>query len=347
MSSNKILPPVYIDPPSITYYEDRLFDIKNTILNRDDSLLPYYQIREAFQALGSSVHTADVLPSEKIIGGCDYYSLGVLKNYKKLTERQDVRLRAFVIFEPPVVQPELYAALPYLTEHFEKVYIHNINGDGYSLRNVDTYKLTKLYWPQPRLKVIDPYWNNSDRVKKIVVINGNHIPTNFTNELYSKRIEVMAALASTGKIDLYGRGWGKWWSRASMWMPYWTNRRSLMSIYRGECKSKYATLSKYCFSLCFENMKMQGYITEKIFDCFYAGTIPIYLGAPDVSELIPKTAYIDCRQFHNWDLLLQYIENLSDYEIDFYKKSGRDFIQNNLNHKYSKSLWSIFNLNYE
>ena len=35
-------------------------------------------------------------------------------------------------------------------------------------------------------------------------------------------------------------------------------------------------------------MEMKGYISEKIFDCFYSGTIPIYLGAKDVKTIFPK-----------------------------------------------------------
>lgn len=344
MTFKKISSNIYIDPPSIAYYQDQLFDINNTILNRDDSLLPYHQVRELLQASGSTVHTADLMPSDKILAGCDYYSLGVLRNFNKIKLRKDVRLRAFVIFEPPVVDPKLYAALPELTESFEKVYIHNTDGDGYSLKDVDTSKLVKLYWPQPRPTVIEPYWRKLDRMKKIVVINGNHIPKESFNELYSKRIEAMAELAPTGKIDLYGRGWDKWWSRTSMWMPYWANRRTLMSIYRGPCESKYEILSQYSFSLCFENMKMQGYVTEKIFDCFYAGTIPIYLGASDIDELIPRSAYIDCRQFQSLNILLQYIENLSNHEIEVLKQAGRNFIEGASNQKYIKSLFSIFNL---
>lgn len=40
---------------------------------------------------------------------------------------------------------------------------------------------------------------------------------------------------------------------------------------------------------------MTGYMTKKLFDCLYVGTIPLHLGAPDISSLIPPEAYIDCR----------------------------------------------------
>ena len=40
-----------------------------------------------------------------------------------------------------------------------------------------------------------------------------------------------------------------------------------------------------------------GYISEKIFDCFFAGTVPLYLGAPDIEDYIPADTFIDLRQF--------------------------------------------------
>ena len=332
----------YVDPPSPAYYEDKLFDTSNATLNRDDSLVPYARVRQAFRAAGKDLRTADYLmkaPAGESIS--NYYSLGVLDNYKALLQRTDVRLKAFVIFEPPVVDPRLYKALPELTAAFERVYVHNTTGDGYSLEGVDASRLRQLYWPQPRDKVIEQHWERTGRLDRIVVINGNHIPRKVPNELYSKRIEAMAALASLGVVDLYGRGWAKWWSRASMWLPYWKNRRTLMSIYKGACDSKYAVLSHYKFSLCFENMAMAGYVTEKIFDCFYAGAIPIYLGAPDISLLIPADAYVDCRKFSSPREMWHEISMLSQSQVNSIKDAGRAYLNSQDFARYHDSLLSM------
>lgn len=334
----------YIDPPSPAYYADKLFDTADPLLNRDDSLLPYAQLRETLEKRGDTVHTADLMATASSGGRRDYYSFGVLSNFGALKGRKDVTLRAFVIFEPPVVEPRLYRALPELTAAFEHVYVHNVHGDGYALQGVDTSKLRKLYWPQPRRDVIEPYWTNGERLRRLVVINGNHRPQKVPHELYSKRIEAMAALAPAGCIDLYGRGWTKWWSRTSMWLPYWKNRRALMSIYKGSCESKYEVLSRYLFSLCFENMAMQGYVTEKIFDCFYAGTIPLYLGASDIQDLIPESAYIDCRKFSTWQALWEYVESLSEESIQAMRLSGREWVRGSGALKYRDSLFFVFDI---
>ena len=333
---------VYIDPPSPAYYADRLFDTSDPVLNRDDSLLPYAQLRETLNARGDVVHTADLLATSPAQERREYYSFGVLDNFREMRARDDVTLRAFVIFEPPVVEPRLYQALPELTAAFERVYIHNVHGDGYALHGVDVSKLRKLYWPQPRRDVIESCWENQIRRRRLVVINGNHRPQKVPTELYSKRIEAMAALAPTNSIDLYGRGWDKWWSRASMWLPYWRRRRALMSIYKGACESKYEVLSRYQFSLCFENMAMRGYVTEKIFDCFYAGTIPLYLGATDIQDLIPEDAYVDCRKFPTWRAMLDYVEAMPEETIQIMRQNGKNFIRGAGGRQYSDSLLSVF-----
>lgn len=335
---------IYIDPPSSAYYEDKLFDTSNEVLNRDDTLVPFLELQIKKNEQGIDVHTADFLLNQDYIeGGGDYYSLGVLDNYKALVNRDDIHLKAFVIFEPPVVDPTLYKALPDLTAAFDQVYVHNIIGDGYSLDGVDTTKLRQLFWPQPRHEVIEKFWERTDRKDRIVVINGNHIPRRVPNELYSKRIEAMASLAKLGVVDLYGRGWNKWWSRASMWLPYWKHRKALMSIYKGACESKYEVLSQYKFSLCFENMAMSGYVTEKIFDCLYAGVVPLYLGAPDIKDLIPADVYIDCREFSSWQEMYSVIEKISPEEIQRMRKNGKLFVSSKKGAKYYNSLTNIFN----
>ena len=343
MSSANSTNEVFIDPSSKAYYENRLFDSENKILNRDDTLAPFIRLWESEREKGSSLQTADRLPQDENPNRVvDYYSLGVLDNFKRLSLRPDVRLRAFIIFEPPIVDPRLYAALPELTALFERVYVHNTVGDGYSLSNVQQSKLRKLYWPQPRKEVVSPYWERDGRQNRIVVINGNHRPAQRNGELYSKRIEAMVALMKHGAVDLYGRGWERWWSRASMWLPYWLNRSKLMSIYKGSCSSKYEVLSQYRFCLCFENMAIQGYVTEKIFDCFYAGVIPLYLGATDIESLIPDGAYIDCRKFDSFDQLWTFLKGLSEQEIYAIKHAGRAFLESDAGLRYFDSLNQIF-----
>jgi hypothetical protein len=89
-------------------------------------------------------------------------------------------------------------------------------------------------------------------------------------------------------------------------------------------------------------MAMEGYVTEKIFDCFYAGTIPIYLGAKDITNLIPPTTFIDCRKFQSWKDVHDYLIKMPALEIQSIREAGREFIQSEQGLKYYASLITIF-----
>ncbi|WP_018294668.1 glycosyltransferase family 10 domain-containing protein [Mariprofundus ferrooxydans] len=323
---------VYIDPPSRAFYENRFFT--DSELNRDECLRPYIHLKDTLGKQGVEVNTFDLW--DKNSGPIEYYSFGMLDHLDALAVNSDVSMKSFYIFEPPVVDPSIYQALPKLTSMFEQVYVHNIQGDGYSLNGVDQTRLRKLYWPQPFNHVVEPFWSNVERERRVVVINGNHKPVSRDGELYSKRIEAMIHLSEHGCVDLYGHGWERWWSRSSMWMPYWKNRQGLLSIYKGPCRSKFEVLSRYDFCLCFENMAMDGYMTEKMFDCLYAGCVPIYCGAANVADYVDCGAYIDVAKFHTWDELVSYIQDVPQSEIEVMKQRGKRFLE-------SKGMYPFYN----
>ena len=243
--------------------------------------------------------------------------------------------------EPPVVANYLYKKLPEITKLFKNIYLHNIDGDGYSLQNVDKNKIKKFYWPIPYKNIIDKIWSNDSRSSNYVMINGNNKPTAFINELYSKRIEVLISLSKLSKVDLFGHGWKNWWSKRSWWYPYIKNYSRLIHLYRGYCNNKFEVLKNYNFCLCFENMEMKGYISEKIFDCFYAGTIPIYLGAKDINKYIPEETFIDFRRFENISDLNNFIKKMNKNEIMKFKKNSKDFILSNGAKKFYNSFDDI------
>ena len=82
------------------------------------------------------------------------------------------------------------------------------------------------------------------------------------------------------------------------------------SVYRGPAASKAETLGRYAFALCFENAKPRGWVTEKIFDCFFAGTVPVYWGAPEITDHVPAECFIDMRRFADYAALRAYLRSL-------------------------------------
>lgn len=319
---------IFIEPSSEHFAQDRLFDVGNESLNRDGTLLPFFRLKQYFEENGVPVHTADYLRSNEFCAQENHYwSLGVCSGYQSFLGRRDVRLKGFVLMEPPLVKPKMYGLLPELTSCFDAVYVHNIHGDGYSLRNVDRKKLRTFHWPQPYAEEVEPHWSRGGRLNKLVVVAGHHHSKFRKPEYYSKRIEAVGALADLDAIDLFGRGWDRWWAKESVWWPYWRHRSALMKAYRGSCASKLEVLSRYRFSLCYENMPMAGYLTEKIFDCLYAGTVPVYLGAPDIAELLPSDAYVDMREFPDYDSMLEAVRSMSDARWQEMREAGRAFLR--------------------
>jgi hypothetical protein len=73
-------------------------------------------------------------------------------------------------------------------------------------------------------------------------------------------------------------------------------------------QSKLAAMRNFTYTLSFENAIEPDYVTEKFFDPFLAGTIPIYLGAPNVEEFAPgNDCYIDASRFPDPATLAQFL----------------------------------------
>jgi len=80
---------------------------------------------------------------------------------------------------------------------------------------------------------------------------------------------------------------------------------------RGE-KTKLEIIARYKFNLAFENAIEEDYVTEKFFEPLIAGTVPVYLGAPNVEEFAPgDCCYIDVRKFPDPRDLAEYLSFLA------------------------------------
>lgn len=101
----------------------------------------------------------------------------------------------------------------------------------------------------------------------------------------------------------------------------------------GSCYGKYQETNNRCngcfqglgliknysnckFVLAMENSIGNGYVTEKIVNAFYSGAIPIYWGSPNINDLFNKDAFINVNDFKNIDECIDYINNLSDDDIN-------------------------------
>lgn len=89
---------------------------------------------------------------------------------------------------------------------------------------------------------------------------------------------------------------------------------------------KLKVLDKYRFNLCFENAYHElwswDYVSEKITDCFKAKCVPIYWGAYNIEERIPKDLYVDYREFKDVNKLAEHLNSISKEQyIDMTEKA--------------------------
>ncbi len=96
----------------------------------------------------------------------------------------------------------------------------------------------------------------------------------------SGRTDFLREMARYVPIDFYGRLF---------------NNRQLAED-RG-LESKLAAVARYPFCIAFENSISADYVTEKVFDALRAGSVPVYLGAPNVKAFVPEGSIIDAADF--------------------------------------------------
>ena len=311
---------VWIDPFSEVYLGNNLFGY-DKLFNRDDCLSPYRHLKTYCDERDINLNTIDLWKDN------DYENIYVAFNHRKNTALENNKFKKKILFqfEPPVVHPYVYKNIDYLTSIYDEIFL---------ICKVDNIKCHYFYYPQSSDGIIPEYWDNANRIF-LTMINSNKKPRSSHKELYSERIKVVRFFGKTNDIDLYGFGWDK-----RPYFPYWFYESALQKVYKGSVESKYPVLSKYNFAISFENCIMPGYITDRIFDCFFAGTIPVYGGAPDIEEYVPKECFIDMRDFKDYSELKLFLKSITKSEIESYKENARKYLESEQFEPYTKEYFA-------
>jgi hypothetical protein len=131
-------------------------------------------------------------------------------------------------------------------------------------------------------------------------------------EIYSEREKTIRFFENKeGEFDLYG----KWWEKRKY------------KNWRGTVPDKLATLKNYQFCICYENTRdVKGYVTEKIFDCFATGTVPVYWGAENIEEYVPSDCFIDRRKFKDNEEMYRFLKSVTKEEYQSYVERARLYL---------------------
>ena len=55
--------------------------------------------------------------------------------------------------------------------------------------------------------------------------------------------------------------------------------------------------------------------------------IPVYLGAPDIEEFVPADAFVNVRDYKDWDSLFNKIKDITETEAIEMINKGREFLE--------------------
>ena len=184
------------------------------------------------------------------------------------------------------------------------------------------------------------------------IINANKaFPKGVNGDLYKERINVIRWYEKyfPNKFSLYGLGWNKP-SPAFTFTEKIVRRFKRLatqifglkpfSSYAGETADKASVYRRAKFAYCYENVAdLPDYISEKIFDCFLAGCVPIYWGSHTISDHIPTSCYIDRRKFKNMAELHQFLETINESEYLKYQENIKQYLGSNAAKKFDTSYY--------
>lgn len=304
------------------YYQgNRQFDI-NDPANRDDCLYGFFLLKEMLKKENVDLSTQDINPpaeSRLII----YNEMPKKKEMLKDNDTIKNKKNYLLIFESELIRPDNWN----LRRHkdFDKIFTWN---DDF----VDNNKYFKMNFPNRILYSPDNF--SIKRKKKLCTMIAGNKHRSHPLELYSERVKTIRWFERNhpDDFDLFGIGWQRTLGKKNQVVNY---LKSLMGTtkpafpsYRGAVRSKMEVLPNYKFAICYENARnITGYITEKIFDCFFSGSVPIYWGEPNIGKTIPKETFICREDFENHEALYRYMTQMPIEEYESYLHAISDFLK--------------------
>ncbi|MFP4403812.1 MAG: glycosyltransferase family 10 domain-containing protein [Candidatus Woesearchaeota archaeon] len=300
---------------------NKLLD-NNEIFNykKRNNLTKVYLLKKELEKKGFDVATSDIIkPKESEIHL--YFCMPF-----KMPKKKNISKSYIVLGEPKLVVPRNFEKKYY--KYFNKIFTWKDS----LVNNKKFFKINYSFKFPKKIIYKVPF----EKKKNFTLIAGNKFSLSKL-ELYSKRLELIKWFEKNGKngdFEFYGYGWNKGSQLISERFGFLNRGLKLFDFlrskkfknYKGSVDDKFKTLSKYKFNFAFENSIEEGYVTEKIFDSFFAGTVPIYLGTKNISKSIPKSCYIDYSEFNSIEEMYKTLKSMSKKEYNQYIKNIENYI---------------------
>ena len=314
----------------VSFAQNRLFDASAYSIGEDLGY-PMIHLKNQLEKLGYAVETLDMdkpenyekiifldVPDPKICC-CDISKIPTEKKYLILVECQ--------LISPPNGNHKKHFG-------YNKVFYYN---DDY----VHRYGYIKLNLPN---KLKTPLSMPFREKKFCTLIAGNKSAFQ-RGELYNQRLKTINYFEKEHPADFefYGTGWdghrfyGPRIVRVLNRVPYLNKILTRThKCYKGQVDKKLDVLKQYKFAICYENSCIfPGYITEKLWDCFFAGVVPIYWGAPNITNYVPENCFIDRRKFKDNTEMYNFLQQITVEQYVVYLENIKSFLKTESARKFS------------
>lgn len=270
---------------------------------RDGCNVPFLRMKQEFERRGDSFDTIDLYDSLEEV---DYFLFFEFDwNWlEKVVKAGGEKRMIYCNAEPPVVNP-INSPQGYQTIFKYFPYVLTWNHEWIDNKRIFRRNI--------------PYCFNEDfgnipfeERKLLTSISGNK-SSNHPDELYSEREKVITFFEThyPKDFDFYGTKWDK----------------EKHPGYLGRVEKKVETYHKYRFAVCFENMKnISDYVTEKMLDCLTSGIVPVYAGAKNITDYVPKECFVDYFQFQNMQELADFLFSIDEETYYGYLKAAKEYI---------------------
>jgi alpha(1,3/1,4) fucosyltransferase len=285
-----------------------LFEVTDGLSAIDPRCRPFRQLRSVLNRLGYTVRETQTLADLE-----DPHTIVVFDVRPDELERLAAYpsdILSLVLWRDPISNPFNFDVEYH--RRFERIY---------TWRNdlVDNVRYFKLPFPflRPMIDDLVPF---EDR--KLCTLVASNRYSDHPDELYSEERKVAEFFteAAGDSFDVFGWGWDPT-----------LDRRSGETV-----PGRVGCLKRHRFSFCYETVKgWPGFVTGKIFDSFHAGCVPIYWGAPDIAESIPRECFIAREDFASEEELHSFLRDMPKGIHEGYLERIRAFLSSESAVQYS------------
>ena len=287
--------------------------------NNGEFYLPYVKLRERFLAAGIELNTPDLNAGRPV-----EFELHIN------CRRQDPAARAYVyLYENPLIRPlnRDRASLARYAKWFA--------WDG-ALR--DDPRMVPLLYPN---RFETEGWNGPEKrpLFCVLVASNKALTVVDARDQYQARVRILDWYERHAPADfhLFGRGWdrpaalpgrlGRVRNQLRKILARFLPAKSPYATWRGPVDDKIELLTRARFCLAHENCRdLAGYVTEKLFDCFRAGCVPVYVGPKEIANLVPVSCFIDGRAYETPASLDAHLRTIDDAAYRGYQERIRAFL---------------------